>query len=244
MPSAFKSGYRMSTWIGRVFYCCLPINDRVADDDEKGSCFDDVKGLRFGDDVEDKELCCLNLFKGWWILGKIYSPARKICEAKRKHKLAFRLTKSLIAEHDFWIRDVMPTDDNEQGNCKDFKPSPLFMATERGIVKIVKEIIKICPQLVEYKNHLKQNILHVAIKHRQKKIFDHVKTMKIPMTRLVRGIDKNGYTILHHAANTRDDTREIHSAGPVYELQAELKWYKVSPSFSYFKNFNHVWIKI
>ncbi|KAJ0018772.1 hypothetical protein Pint_09757 [Pistacia integerrima] len=81
-------------------------------------------------------------------------------------------------------------DDDEQGNIRarapieeDSKPNPLFMATEKGIVKIVKEILKFRLQLVEYKNHLKQNILHVAIKHRQKKIFDQVKMMKIPMTR-------------------------------------------------------------
>ncbi|XP_031268531.1 uncharacterized protein LOC116127007 [Pistacia vera] len=100
------------------------------------------------------------------------------------------------------------------------------MATERGIIKIVKEILKCYPQLVESENDLKQNILHVAIKHRQKKIFDHVKRMKIQMTRLVQGIDKNGYTILHHAANIRDDTTKTHPAGPVYQLQEELKWYK------------------
>ncbi|XP_031262299.1 uncharacterized protein LOC116120484 isoform X2 [Pistacia vera] len=227
IPSAFKSGYRMATLISRVLYFCLPIDDRI--DDEKGNCFNLFK--------DDKELCCLNLFKGWWILGKICSPARKICEAKRKHKLAFRLAKSLIAVDDSWIEDVIPTisspDSYEQGNIRarapieeDSKPSPLFMATERGIIKIVKEILKFYPQLVESENDLKQNILHVAIKHRQKKIFDHVKRMKIPMTRLVRGIDRNGYTILHHAAYTSDDTREIHPAGPVYELQEELKWYK------------------
>ncbi|XP_031262085.1 ankyrin repeat-containing protein NPR4-like [Pistacia vera] len=235
MPSAFKSGYRMGTWISRVFYFCLPINDRI--DDEMGSCFNLFKGFRFGDSVDDKELCCLNLFKGWWILGKICSPARKICKAKRKHKLASRLAKSLTEEDDSWIAEVIRTmsspDADEQGNIQarapieeDSKPSPLFMATEKGIIKIVKEILKFGPQLIEHKNHLKQNILHVAIKHRQKKIFDHVKRMKIPMIRLVRGIDKNGYTILHHAANTRDDSREIHPAGPVYELQEELKWYK------------------
>ncbi|KAJ0017123.1 hypothetical protein Pint_09748 [Pistacia integerrima] len=73
----------------------------------KKEWFNLFKGLRFGDDVDDKELCCLNLFKGWWILEKICSPARKICEAKRKHKLAFRLAKSLIALDDLWIEDVI-----------------------------------------------------------------------------------------------------------------------------------------
>ncbi|XP_031279115.1 uncharacterized protein LOC116137561 isoform X2 [Pistacia vera] len=228
MPSAFKSGYRMGTWISRVFYFCIPIDDRINDDDEKMSINDDDEKMsRFNLFKDDKELCCLNLFKGWWILGKICSPAREICEAKRKHKLALKLAKSLIEEDDSLITALCPEISSPEAPIvEDSKPSSLFMATEGGIKKIVKKILKFRPQLVECENNLKQNILHVAIKHRQKKIFNHVKGIKIPMTRLVRGIDKNGYTILHHAANTRDDSTEIHPAGPVYQLQEELKWYK------------------
>ncbi|XP_031262669.1 uncharacterized protein LOC116120835 [Pistacia vera] len=112
-----------------------------------------------------------------------------------------------------------PIEENSQ-------PSSLFFATERGIIKIVEEMLKLCLQLVEFKNHQKQNILHVASQHRQKEIYNLVKSMKIPMKRLVRGIDKNGYTILHHAANMKDDDKETHPIRPVYQLQEELKWYK------------------
>ncbi|XP_031262361.1 uncharacterized protein LOC116120542 isoform X2 [Pistacia vera] len=206
LSSAFKSGYQMGTWISRVFYFCLPIDDSIDD---------------------EMESCC-NLFNEWWKLGKICSPAREICEAKRKHKLASRLARSLIRE-DSWLEKVkqkMSSPDVDEPIEENSQPSSLFFATERGIIKIVEEMLTLCPQLVEFKNHQKQNILHVAIQHRQKEIYDLVKTMKIPMTRLVRGIDKNGYTILHHAANMKDDDKETHPAGPVYQLQEELKWYK------------------
>ncbi|KAJ0082275.1 hypothetical protein Patl1_09866 [Pistacia atlantica] len=237
IPSAFKSGYRMGAWINRVFYFCLPIDDRI--DEEKGSCLNLGKGLRFGDNEEDEKTSCLNLFKGWPILGKICEPVREICQEKRKHKLALRLAKSLIAKDPTWIESIAEatqasaTDSDEQGKTqvrraeKDSKSTPLLLATERGIVEIVEEILEIFPELVEDRNHLNQNILHVAIKHRQTEIFDHVKNMKIPMTRLVRVVDTDGYTILHHAAYMEHETTDIHPAGPVYELQEEINWYKV-----------------
>ncbi|KAJ0082268.1 hypothetical protein Patl1_09861 [Pistacia atlantica] len=216
IPFAFKSVCRMGAWINRVFYfLCLPIDDRT--DEERGSC--------------------LNLGKGWPILGKICEPVREICREKGKHKLALRLAKSLIAKYPriesiAEATQASPTDSDEQGNNqvrraeKDSKSTPLLLATERGIVEIVEEILEIFPELVEDKNHLNQNILHVAIKHRQTEIFDHVKNMKIPMTRLVQVVDTDGCTILHHAAYMEHETTDIHPAGPVYKLQQEINWYK------------------
>lgn len=51
-----------------------------------------------------------------------------------------------------------------------------------------------------------------------------VKKMEIPMTRLVRRIDKNGYTLLHHVA-----VMQYYSGGtlpgPALQLQEELHWF-------------------
>ncbi|XP_044500255.1 ankyrin repeat-containing protein NPR4-like [Mangifera indica] len=171
---------------------------------------------------------------GWLkLLGKISAPVRSnILDEKRKHKLAFKLAKTLIKKDSSWEetinRQVVPQSpfDNDQSSKGDYKPIPLLLATEKGIGEIVNKILEVCPQLVEHHNDLGQNILHVAIKHRQYEIFNHVKNMKIPMTRLVRKVDKNGYTILHHAADMKPETTKHHPAGPVYQLQEEIKWYK------------------
>ncbi|KAJ0016941.1 hypothetical protein Pint_09587 [Pistacia integerrima] len=255
IPSAFKSGYRWGIWINRVLYFCLPIGEDEngnsclttclsigddADDEKPTRCL--TTGISIVYDVDDEKDTSSNISKGWLILlAKIFAPERKICEEKRKHKLAFKLTERLIEVDTSWkeqIAEALPTsstssDSDEQEYIKikrpaevDNKPIPLLLATERGIVEIVNKILEQWPQLVEYKNHLNQNILHVAIKHRQSEIFDSVKNMKIPMTRLVRVVDTNGYTILHHAAYMEHETTEIHPAGPVYELQEEIKWYK------------------
>ncbi|XP_044500247.1 uncharacterized protein LOC123221464 [Mangifera indica] len=212
MPSVFESGYQWGTWIHRVIYSCLPI----------------------GDDADDDEKATTKNSKGWLkLMEKICAlVGSNILEEKRKHKLAFKLAETLIKKDSSWDeivnRLVVPEFpfDKDQSSKGDYEPIPLLLATEKGIVEIVNKILEVCPQLVEHCNDLGQNILHVAIKHRQYDIFNHVKNMKIPMTRLVRKVDKNGYTILHHAADLEPETAKRHPAGPVYQLQEEIKWYK------------------
>ncbi|XP_060674182.1 uncharacterized protein LOC107422636 isoform X2 [Ziziphus jujuba] len=103
--------------------------------------------------------------------------------------------------------------------------TPLLIATSTGIVEIVNEILEEYPQAVEHVSDQGLSIMHVAIRYRQRDIFKHVKKMKIPMTRLVRRIDNNGYTLLHHVS---DMTHR--SAGtlpnPALQLQDELKWFE------------------
>ncbi|XP_044500254.1 ankyrin repeat-containing protein NPR4-like [Mangifera indica] len=208
MPSAFKSGYQWGTLIHRVIYFCLPIGD----DDEKPTT---------------------KISKGWFkLLEKIRALVSNILKEKRKHTLAFKLAESLIEKDSSWEENINrqvgaeSLFDKDKSSKGDYKPIPLMLETEKGIVEIVYKILEVCPQLVEHYNDLGQNILHVAIKHRQYDFFNHVKNMKIPMTRLVRKVDKNGYTILHHAADMEPETIKRHPAGPVYQLQEEIKWYK------------------
>ncbi|XP_044473989.1 ankyrin repeat-containing protein ITN1-like [Mangifera indica] len=214
MPSAFKSEYRWDTWIHSVLYFCLP----------------------FSDDADYDENATTIIFKSWLIL------LRKTCalamrnklEEKRKRKLALKLVEKLIEKDSSWDETIakeamifkdQPTEVFSQAEG-DYTKIPLLLATERGIVEIVNRILDVYPQIVEHENGLNQNILHVAIKHRQCEIFNHVKNMKIPMTRLVRKVDINGNTILHHAADMGEETTKIHPAGPAYLLQEEMKWYK------------------
>ncbi|XP_044479358.1 ankyrin repeat-containing protein ITN1-like [Mangifera indica] len=174
----------------------------------------------------------------WWLilLGKNCALAmRNMLEQKRKRELALKLVEKLIEKDSSWDetinKEVMIYEDQgigipiqAEGN---YTTIPLLLATERGIVEIVKKILGVYPPLVEHENDLNQNILHVAIKHRHYEIFNIVKNMKIPMARLVRKVDRNGYTILHHAAYMEEKTTKIiQPGGPVYRLQEEMEWYR------------------
>ncbi|KAJ0081355.1 hypothetical protein Patl1_09876 [Pistacia atlantica] len=158
IPSAFKNGYRRGTWINGVVYLCLPIGD----DENATSCL--TTCLLIGDDADDEKPTRVAD-----ITGQNLCTSEKICEEKRKHKLAFKLAQRLIEVDTLWnekIREALPTpfissDSNEQGYTKikrlakvDNKPIPLLLATERGIVEIVNKILKEWPQLVESTNNL------------------------------------------------------------------------------------------
>ncbi|KAK0579635.1 hypothetical protein LWI29_028967 [Acer saccharum] len=102
--------------------------------------------------------------------------------------------------------------------------TPLLAATRSGVIELVKEILKMHPQAVEHISHKKQNILHVA-SYRQREVFDFVKDIQMPASRLILGIDDESYTVLHHVADTRNCNGGTRP-GPAYQLQQELEWFK------------------
>ncbi|GLU15510.1 hypothetical protein SLE2022_319910 [Rubroshorea leprosula] len=102
--------------------------------------------------------------------------------------------------------------------------TPLIIAARTGITEIVAEIIKVYPQALEHVTRSGQNILHVAILHRNH-IFDRIMSEKEVVKRLVWGIDNDGDTILHKAACT-----EYYSGGTTstaaLKLEEELRWFR------------------
>ncbi|XP_065615608.1 ankyrin repeat-containing protein ITN1-like [Quercus suber] len=107
---------------------------------------------------------------------------------------------------------------------------PLLEAASNGIVEIFDKMIESYPQVIEYISNDEENILHVAIGHRQRDIYRRVKKMEVIMKcRLASRIDKNGNTLLHHVAEGQTyygrESRE-QAAGPAFQLQEELGWLK------------------
>ena len=106
--------------------------------------------------------------------------------------------------------------------------TPLILATKSGCVEIVEEILKAYPQAVEHIDDDGRNVLHVAIKYRQLKIFKLVTRMEVPMKRLGRKIDKDGNSILHNVGKkSKDVVSDEKMEGPAFLLQEELLWFEV-----------------
>ena len=92
----------------------------------------------------------------------------------------------------------------------------------------MKKYSKLYPQAVEHIDDEGRNVLHVAIKYRQKKIFELVKGMDVPMKRLTRKIDGDGNSILHTVGRKRKDfISDKKMEGPAFLLQEELLWFEV-----------------
>ncbi|XP_011011251.1 PREDICTED: uncharacterized protein LOC105115881 isoform X2 [Populus euphratica] len=165
--------------------------------------------------------------KGWKV-GRIQ-------EEKDKHESALKLAQELIEKNKrHWWQSINVADSNkvnietpgQGGRGQGGDPIPLFIAISSGIEEIAKEILEKFPQGVELVNETGQNIMHVAVMHRQREIYRYVKKKFKPiMVRLSSRIDNNGYTLLHHVAHMkhyRGGTR----AGPALKLQEEIQWFK------------------
>ncbi|GKV40281.1 hypothetical protein SLEP1_g47948 [Rubroshorea leprosula] len=103
--------------------------------------------------------------------------------------------------------------------------TPLIIAARTGIKEIVAEIINVYPQALEHVTRSGQNILHVAILHRNH-ILDLIKSeRKVVRQRLNLGIDNEGDTILHKAASTKYYSGGTTSTAAL-KLQEELRWFR------------------
>ncbi|XP_050288423.1 uncharacterized protein LOC126727015 isoform X3 [Quercus robur] len=101
--------------------------------------------------------------------------------------------------------------------------TPLLTAASEGIVEIFDKKIEAHPQAIEHLDKDEENILHVAVAHRQKEIFDRLEQMMvIRKCRLVSRININGYTLLHQVADMKYYQGD--KAGPCFQLQEELEW--------------------
>ncbi|KAJ4703992.1 Ankyrin repeat-containing protein [Melia azedarach] len=206
----------------------------------------------------------------WRFLFEERPSMGNLWRQKRTHVFALKLTKLLTEKDRSWEKtsteesstyfrgtDERGGDQNHQegeGTAKVVKQTlesssgqreiALLAATRKGIIEIVMEILRVYPGAVEHRSHKRQNILHLAVLHRQKKIFDLVKKMKVPMTNLVNDIDIYGYCVLHCAADMTYYPEEGTRPGPAYQLQDELKWFKrvlkiVPPHFRHHHDKKH-----
>nr|XP_034893554.1 uncharacterized protein LOC118032878 [Populus alba] len=263
MPSAFESGFPMGIFERLIYCCLpvrrkVEFQVETSGQARKGTVGDVESGL--GSSLERKPRGgLLNYFK----VPKVRCwPARLqvFWNQKRKHVFALRLAEILIEKDESWnivITGQNEEEEKEQGmggeknekgeivreieieppvtssSLTSNKQISLFVATINGIEEIVWEIINKYPHAVEQLNEKGQSILDVAVIHRQKKIFNLVKQLKVPWARLHRVIDKKKNTLLHHVADM-EHYRGGTKPGPALELQEELQWFeqveKVIPS--------------
>ncbi|XP_057429010.1 uncharacterized protein LOC130722332 isoform X2 [Lotus japonicus] len=111
--------------------------------------------------------------------------------------------------------------EQEAATTKPIIYTPLLMAACNGIVEIVEEIIRLNPQSIEHVSEDEQNILYMAVKHRQLEIFRLLKKLKM-VRRLAGKIDKESNTVLHYTAEFIGGSQP----GYALQLQEELHWFE------------------
>ncbi|KAK4259056.1 hypothetical protein QN277_005431 [Acacia crassicarpa] len=143
--------------------------------------------------------------------------------AKRKKQVERREDKRQEKEDPDDDDDKDPNNKQEKKHHYD-NHTPLLVAASNGIIEIVKLFLEEHPESVNHVSEDEQNILHMAVKHRQLEIFELLKENPAFGT-LVTRISRENRTVLHQVARM-DYYRAAHLAGAAFQLQAELKWYK------------------
>ncbi|XP_054814045.1 uncharacterized protein LOC129314590 isoform X2 [Prosopis cineraria] len=186
----------------------------------------------------------------WKIAAKEWDTVKEIWERKKKHMLAALLADFLVSRDNSWMDTkhgeprtevvlpvIQPSNiaatkkaklektHSLEGPipCKEY--TPLLLAASTGIVEIVKKIIDLHPDAISHvSQHDEQNVLHVAVKHRQKQIYKLLKKYGT-LRRLGCQMANQGRTLLHQVARM-DYYDGGNQPGVVFQLQDELRWFE------------------
>ncbi|KAI5563223.1 hypothetical protein BDE02_15G102300 [Populus trichocarpa] len=220
MPSAFKSGYAMLKYSIRKIYCCLSASN--GDDDQSKS----KKGHSAANGDQSKSK------KGYKVLNfKVELHGNNISEE-------IQYGANYISYIDiFFICKQVVNDDFKEFQIRDGQDNKVFDDAstlkmlslhehQNQIVLVVDTAPKSRPQYYSSEPHKGQNIMHVAVMHRQLEIYNYVKKKFKPiMVRLCSRIDNNGYTLLHQVAHMKH-YRGGTKPSPALKLQEEIQWFK------------------
>ncbi|OVA01267.1 Ankyrin repeat [Macleaya cordata] len=192
------------------------------------------------------ERCKHNVKSGCPVLRNFYV-------AKEKHTYIMQLTKQLLEKDSQWNygsdgRDPRPKDINcnilQKKETNKFTERPLILATKMGIIEMFKETVRMFPESLEFVEEKGgKNVLHLAAEHRHEFIMEWLKSKKKrDLVKLVVGIDSEGNTALHAAANLGED-KPWHIRGPAHRMQWECIWferikYLIPPHMITIKNSN------
>lgn len=131
------------------------------------------------------------------------------------------LMESLYQEDDDDY-DIESREKIYRGDIYDNDEAPLLLAARKGCIEIVKEILNMFPQAVNYLNHDQENVLHVAIKSRNLEIFKLVEQRANLHRGLLGAVDNKNNSILHMVGCPRKVLPGTKMRSPVLQLSDDL----------------------
>ncbi|KAI9124168.1 hypothetical protein K1719_005468 [Acacia pycnantha] len=140
----------------------------------------------------------------------LYNVAKRQRELKWRHK-----------------KEIIHMDGTKQEDeLKAYKHHPaLLIAASIGIQEILNLYIKEHPESINHVSKDGQNLLQIAVRHRQEKILDWLEKQP-ELNSLASQVNQENRTALHEAAGI-DYYRGSTLAGAAFQLQEELEFYKL-----------------
>ncbi|CAL5346555.1 unnamed protein product [Camellia sinensis] len=152
---------------------------------------------------------CLYSFPGFKVM----------CDKKLMHTQAVELVKRL------WDQ-VLLLDDSKIGELIRTPSRLLFTAAELGIVEFITVLIRSYPDLLWKVDDQSRSIFHVAVAHRQEKIFNLIYEIGALKDLIAAYKDENNVNMLHLAGKLAPSNRLKTDSGAALQLRRELQWFK------------------
>ncbi|KAJ6294484.1 hypothetical protein OIU76_022537 [Salix suchowensis] len=144
---------------------------------------------------------------------------KAVYDKKLMHTQVLELVKLL------W-EQVLLLDDSQIAELLASPSQPLFVAAEFGIVEFITALLRSYPDLIWKGNEQSRSIFHIAVAHRQEKVFSLINDIGAHKEMITAYKDINNATILHLAGMIapRDKLNVI--SGAALQMQRELLWFK------------------
>ena len=150
---------------------------------------------------------------------------REVSKIKERHLQALGIVEFVCEQ----LKKEEDTNSVQEYFIPDNHTPILHLAIEQGAFKLVEECLNHFPDLIWYANRkAKLLLLHVAVEHRQVKIFNHIIELIGNNTKAFAELQADkGNNILHLAAKLASTSQVASVPGPAFQMQLEFQWFKV-----------------
>ncbi|XP_065868000.1 uncharacterized protein [Euphorbia lathyris] len=142
---------------------------------------------------------------------------KEIYDSKLRHAYALEIL-SCMCEHISTLHD--------KELIRNRVPQAFFTAIVHGEIEVVIALIKANPILLTAADYKGNNIIMIAIQHRQEKIFSLVYALGVRKYVFMSTENSDGNGMLHLAAQLAPPNRLDSISGAALQMQRELQWYK------------------
>ncbi|KAK3006993.1 hypothetical protein RJ639_014045 [Escallonia herrerae] len=123
-------------------------------------------------------------------------------------------------------RQVLLSGDSQIGDVLRSPSRPLFVAAEFGNFEFIVELIRSYPDLIWKVDEQSRSIFHIAVMHRQEKIFNLINDIGAHKDLITSYKDTTNCNMLHLAGKLAPLHRLKIVSGAALQMQRELLWFK------------------
>ncbi|XVF82784.1 hypothetical protein PTKIN_Ptkin16aG0077300 [Pterospermum kingtungense] len=218
-PSAFLSSSGLSFW-QRSIYSCLKAKQLSTDIEARINTHVEEVQEDFVMQVKRKLLGLRSNLLEFFGIKQMY-------DLKQNHVSALGLLQLMS-------KTIVGLDAKQIRQNKVF--DAIFNASRLGMEEFVVEIIKNNPDLLEIRGGDLRSIFHLAVVHRQEKVFSLIYGLDFMQYNFPIYLDKEGNNMLHLAGllEPKSQLKLDQISGAAQQMQRELQWFKVIIISHYF----------